>query len=58
RRIGHARWLRNVAVALGNALQAAGVGPHSAAMRAALTGQLQHEDAAVREHVRWALGTP
>ncbi|CAN5479707.1 tRNA epoxyqueuosine(34) reductase QueG [soil metagenome] len=56
RRIGHARWLRNVAVALGNALHAAGDGPAAVPMRDALAGRLDHEDAAVREHVRWALG--
>ena len=58
RRIGHARWLRNVAVALGNALHAAADGPGQAGMRQALAHHLGHEDAAVREHVRWALATP
>ncbi len=48
RRIGHARWLRNIAVALGNA-------PASAAARAALTARLDHPSALVREHVSWAL---
>ena len=48
RRIGHARWLRNIAVALGNA-------PPSRATRAALEARRDHPDALVREHVGWAL---
>jgi len=52
RRIGHARWLRNIAVALGNALRAG----EDAAIRAALQARVDHPDAVVREHVRWALG--
>ncbi len=59
RRIGHARWLRNVAVALGNALAAARVdgpaAPQVGEWRAALTSRAQHPDALVREHVEWAL---
>lgn len=51
RRIGHARWQRNIAVAMGNALRQ-GDDP---AIRAALNGQAQHPDATVREHVAWAL---
>ena len=51
RRIGHERWLRNVAVALGNALRATG----SAEVRAALQTHAQHDSALVREHVAWAL---
>lgn len=50
RRIGHARWLRNIAVAMGNALRQ-GDDP---AIRAALHGQAQHLDATVRETVAWA----
>lgn len=49
RRIGHARWLRNIAVALGNALRA------GADARAALLRHADHPDAVVREHVAWAL---
>ena len=51
RRIGHERWLRNVAVALGNALRATG----DESVRTAL--QLRAEDPSelVREHVAWAL---
>ena len=48
RRIGHERWLRNIAVALGNA-------PDSPATRAALGQRLNHPSALVREHVAWAL---
>ena len=48
RRIGHVRWLRNVAVALGNA-------PRSAATRAALEARADHPSELVREHVAWAL---
>jgi epoxyqueuosine reductase len=48
RRIGYERWLRNVAVALGNA-------PGSAAVIAALESRAEHPSALVREHVGWAL---
>jgi epoxyqueuosine reductase len=48
RRIGHERWLRNLAVALGNA-------PRSAAHRRALLARRDHPSALVREHVEWAL---
>jgi epoxyqueuosine reductase len=48
RRIGHERWLRNIAVALGNA-------PSSPAVVTALRARLAHPSGLVREHVRWAL---
>lgn len=48
RRLDHARWLRNLAIGLGNA-------PRSAEVRAALSARAEHPDEAVREHVRWAL---
>ncbi len=51
RRIGHERWLRNVAVALGNALHATG----DAGLRAALQSRAADDSALVREHVAWAL---
>jgi epoxyqueuosine reductase len=51
RRIGHERWLRNIAVALGNALRA---GQEEA--RDALATRRGHPSALVREHVEWALG--
>jgi epoxyqueuosine reductase len=48
RRIGWKRWLRNVAVALGNA-------PSSPAVIRALREREHDESPLVREHVRWAL---
>ncbi|MGD9774260.1 tRNA epoxyqueuosine(34) reductase QueG [Diaphorobacter sp.] len=51
RRIGHERWLRNIAVALGNALRATS----DAGVRAALQSRTQHNSALVQEHVAWAL---
>ncbi len=48
RRIGHERWLRNLAVALGNS----GGGD---AIVAALRTRADDPSALVREHVRWAL---
>jgi epoxyqueuosine reductase len=48
RRIGHARWLRNIATALGNA-------PSSPEIVAALESRQNHGSALVREHVAWAL---
>ncbi len=58
RRIGHERWLRNVAVALGNALRA-GTQPALPAqqwqLRQALHARLDDPSALVREHVAWAL---
>jgi len=48
RRIGHHRWLRNIAVALGN-------GVPSENNKSALNDKLTHDSALVREHVQWAL---
>ncbi len=48
RRIGHERWLRNIACALGNA-------PTSAQIVAALHSRADHPSELVREHVAWAL---
>jgi epoxyqueuosine reductase len=48
RRIGYERWLRNLAVGLGNA-------PASQEVIAALRGRAGHPSALVREHVEWAL---
>ncbi len=48
RRLGYRRWLRNIAVALGNA-------PGSGAVLAALRARADDADETVREHVRWAL---
>jgi epoxyqueuosine reductase len=52
RRIGHERWLRNIAVALGNGADGA---PGDPAMVAALRSRAEHPSALVREHVTWAL---
>ncbi|MEO7742811.1 MAG: tRNA epoxyqueuosine(34) reductase QueG [Usitatibacter sp.] len=48
RRIGHERWLRNIAVALGNA-------PRTPQVTRALESRRDHPSALVREHVAWAL---
>jgi epoxyqueuosine reductase len=48
RRIGHERWLRNLAVALGNA-------PASPEITDALRSRAAHPSPLVREHVAWAL---
>lgn len=48
RRIGHERWLRNIAVALGN-------GQATADVLNALEAALNHPSALVKEHVAWAL---
>jgi epoxyqueuosine reductase len=48
RRIGYERWLRNIAVALGNA-------PATAGNEAALAARRDDASALVREHVEWAL---
>jgi len=48
RRIGHVCWLRNIAVALGNA-------PTSNAIIAALESRCTHDSQMLREHVQWAL---
>ncbi len=49
RRIGHLRWLRNIAIALGNA-------PREEAIIDALQTRSAHPDETVREAVLWALG--
>ena len=48
RRIGYECWLRNIAIALGNA-------PNSEAVIGALAARREHPSALVREHVAWAL---
>jgi len=48
RRIGHERWLRNIAVALGNA-------PSQPSVIDALKGRLDDPSPLLREHVQWAL---
>jgi epoxyqueuosine reductase len=51
RRIGHERWLRNIAVAIGNALRV----KDDPALRAALQSRAEHPSELVREHVAWGL---
>jgi epoxyqueuosine reductase len=48
RRIGHERWLRNIAVALGN-------GPVDQDAKSALQLRSEHPSSLIREHVAWAL---
>jgi len=48
RRIGHIRWLRNIAIALGNANP-------SPLITEALTKKLSNSSVLVREHTQWAL---
>lgn len=48
RRSGYESWLRNIAVALGNA-------PRSIAVTEALQARSRHDSAIVREHTGWAL---
>lgn len=55
RRIGHERWLRNIAVALGNAMSSMQRNaPTSIETLAALEARRDHPSALVREHVAWA----
>jgi epoxyqueuosine reductase len=54
RRIGHERWLRNLAVGLGNAADDAGA-RGDARIVEALMRRAGHPSALVREHVGWAL---
>ena len=55
RRIGHARWLRNGAVALGNQLRTETDAGRRASVVSALQARRDHPDPWVREHVEWAL---
>ncbi|MET0289244.1 MAG: tRNA epoxyqueuosine(34) reductase QueG [Pseudoxanthomonas sp.] len=48
RRSGHERWLRNIAVALGNA-------PYSIEVMQSLASRREHASPLVREHVAWAI---
>ena len=49
RRVSYAQWLRNIAVALGNA-------PARAGILTALRARRDHPSQLVREHVGWAIG--
>ena len=55
RRIGHERWVRNVAIALGNALVVVDNDADRTAIVDALTARLDDASVVVREHVEWAL---
>ncbi len=56
RRIGHERWLRNIAVAMGNALADTRIELNArSAIKAALTQRTHDASPIVREHIRWAL---
>jgi len=48
RRIGHERWLRNIAVGLGNA-------KGSEEILLQLEAKAEHPSALVREHIEWAI---
>jgi epoxyqueuosine reductase len=52
RRIGHERWLRNLAVGLGNAAEQM---KGDTGIVAALRARAEHPSSMVREHVAWAL---
>ena len=51
RRIGHQRWLRNIAVAMGNALRV----KNDAQLRYALQERLENAEDVLFEHINWAL---
>ena len=65
RRIGHERWLRNIAVAMGNALRAGAneglregeglLAGDAECLREALRARQVHPSALLQEHIAWAL---
>ena len=56
RRIGHARWLRNLALAAGNALASTALGSEEReVLLKALASHAAHSDAVVQEQVAWSL---
>lgn len=56
RRIGHRRWLRNLAVAAGNALRGTSLSPDvEQSLRCALGVWQDHPDEVVCDHIQWAL---
>ena len=58
RRIGHERWLRNIALAMGNTLRGGMASPaDEAGLRASLQGRADHPSDVVREQVAWALAS-
>ena len=57
RRIGHERWLRNIAVAMGNALRALEVSARQP-LRQSLLARRENASALLGEHIDWALQAP
>jgi epoxyqueuosine reductase len=55
RRIGHERWLRNIAVSMGNALRAPLSPDERVSIAGALRARSDDPSPLVREHVEWAL---
>jgi epoxyqueuosine reductase len=56
RRIGHARWLRNLALAAGNALASEALTAAARqALQQALSAHAAHPDPVVQEQVAWSL---
>ncbi|MBX9715704.1 MAG: tRNA epoxyqueuosine(34) reductase QueG, partial [Burkholderiaceae bacterium] len=55
RRIGHERWRRNLAVAVGNALRTSPDAARGASLRSALVAARGDASDLVREHIDWAL---
>ena len=56
RRIGHTRWLRNLALAAGNALASKGLeSKERGVLLKALASHAAHSDAVVQEQVAWSL---
>jgi epoxyqueuosine reductase len=53
--VGHDRWLRNIAVALGNALASPLNEADRAEIRSALSAALERSSPLVQEHIDWAL---
>ena len=55
RRIGHERWLRNIAIALGNNLAQCFEPKEREDILKALSTRLEHPSDVIKEHVRWAI---
>ena len=55
RRIGYQRWLRNIAIALGNALRQSSDSKQRDLIQQALQQRLHQHGDMVDEHIQWAL---
>ncbi len=55
RRINHKRWLRNIAITLGNALAKVATNDVATRIIASLEKRKDHSSAMLREHILWAL---